>query len=64
MLMTMGVLNKHENKHEFITLRQRQLYGITVGIEGMQFSNDKGKKNLQHTLFIINGKKHIMFYEI
>jgi len=44
MLMTMGVLNRHDNKHEFITLRQRKRYGITVGIEGMLFSNDKGKK--------------------
>jgi len=41
MLMTMGVLNKHDNKHEFITLRQRTFYGIIESMEDMKFLNDK-----------------------
>ena len=59
--MTMGVLNKHDYKHELITLRQGTFYGIIVSMEDMRFSNDKGK-TLQHTqLFIKWKKKHIRF---
>jgi len=41
MLMTMGVLNKHDYKHEFITLRQRTFYGIIESMEDMKFLNNK-----------------------
>jgi len=39
----MGELNKHDYKHELITLRQSKINGITERMEEMQFLNDKGK---------------------
>ena len=35
MLMTMGVFNKHDYKHELLTLRQRQFYGIIESMAEM-----------------------------
>jgi len=45
MLMTMGVLKKYDNKHELITVRQRQFYGTIESIKEMKFSNDKEKSS-------------------
>ena len=50
--MTMGVLNKHDYKHELITLRQRKVCGIIQSIANLQFSNDKGKKLITYMIVI------------
>ena len=59
--MAMGVLNKHDYKHELITLRQRKLYGTIESMEEMQFSNDKGKSYNIHSYFLNLIQTHIRF---
>jgi len=50
MFMTMGVFNKHDDKHEWITLRQRTFYEIIESLRILQFSNDKKIYNIQSYL--------------
>jgi len=52
MLTTMGVLNKHDYKHELLTLRQRLYYGIIESMAKMQFSNDKVKSYNLHSYLL------------
>jgi len=60
MLMTMGVLNEHDYKHELITLRKRTFFGIIERIEEMQFSNDEVKTLTTYIVIYKMKYRHIL----
>jgi len=64
MLMTMGVLNKPDNKHELIILRQRQFYGIIESMGEILFSNIEGKSYNKHSYLLNLIQTHIRFSKI
>ena len=60
MLMTMGVLNKHDYKHEFITPRQKNS-GITEGIKKCSCQIIKENTYNIHSYIINKIQTHITF---